>query len=93
MASAIPTHSTLDADLRILCLEFHALRAIEPAPVHAPDGIDVEAFFSARARRRAVTNQILAIRPSTTGERQALARVMAALLEDGEYPVTADQRR
>jgi hypothetical protein len=46
MASAIPTHSTLDADLRLLCLEFHALRAIETAPVHAPDGIDVEARCS-----------------------------------------------
>jgi hypothetical protein len=35
----------LDADLQLLCLEFHALRAIETAPVHASDGIDVEAFF------------------------------------------------
>jgi hypothetical protein len=44
MPKATPIHSTLDADLRLLCLEFHALRAIETAPVHAPDGIDVEAF-------------------------------------------------
>ena len=89
MASAIPTHSTLDADLRLLCLEFHALRAIETAPVHASDGIDVEAFFSARVRRRAVTGQILAIRPSTAGERQALARVVVTLVDDGEFPIHA----
>jgi hypothetical protein len=46
MPKATPIHSTLDADLRLLCLEFHALRAIETAPVHAPDGIDVEARCS-----------------------------------------------
>jgi hypothetical protein len=41
--------------LRILCLEFHALRTVEMSPVSAPDGIDVEAFFS-RSRAPASTD-------------------------------------
>lgn len=72
------------ADLRLLCLEWHALRAVENTPVS--NGIDCEQFFAARARRRVVTNQIMDLRPMTNDERQAQAAVVAAMLADGEYP-------
>jgi hypothetical protein len=77
----------MDTDLRLLCFEWHALRAVENTPVS--NGIDCEDFFAARARRRVVTNQIMAIRPSTTGKRQTLARVVVTLVDDGEFPIHA----